>query len=99
MMRAAFSVWAVLLFLAGKMNILEALYLVVGLAMPIDVVCVSGIVGLAVFPAASLAVLLVGVEPTWELCGKTANAFCGGSLLADVRRGGHNDVQEPTYQF
>ena len=75
-MKSAMIMWMTLYCITGKITACELAYFLVGCYLSdVPASCWFSLVGLFVFPAASLAVLIIAIEPAWQVCNEISHAL------------------------
>ena len=75
-MKATMILWMFLYWITGRISACELIYFIVGCCVTELVKsCSYALVGLFVFPAASLGILVIAIEPVWKMCNEFSNAI------------------------
>ena len=75
-MKSAMIMWMTLYCITGKITAYELAYFLVGCYLSdVTASCWFSLVGLVLFPAASLAVLIIAIEPVWQVCNEISHAL------------------------
>ena len=102
-MKSAMVMWMVLYCITGRISAYELLYFLAGCYLS-DLIlsCWYAMIGLCVFPAASLGILVLAVEPVWKVCNEFSHALqrCGLDGKGErVRRYNKRTRSIPTHAY